>query len=137
MLSKKGITVSEYMDTLGQDTSNISSSTSSRAGTKQPKVASKKLVKPGSTVVIELISRQKHKYVTHIVGLDLFGIRLKDASKSLSKMLACGATVSKLPDKRQIIIVQGDYLNELPPILCELYPEIEMKAINLIGEKKK
>nr|CAB3475890.1 unnamed protein product [Digitaria exilis] len=47
-------------------------------------------------VVIEKIVRNKRKCVTVVKGLELFGVKLSDASKKLGKKFATGASVVKI-----------------------------------------
>jgi density-regulated protein DRP1 len=47
-------------------------------------------------VIVEKIVRNKRKCVTIIKGLDMFGIKLSDASKKLGKKFASGASVVKV-----------------------------------------
>ncbi|XP_033139893.1 translation machinery-associated protein 22 [Brassica rapa] len=60
-------------------------------------------------VIIEKVVRNKRKCITNIVkGLELFGIKLSDASKKLGKKFATGASVVKGPTEKEQIDVQGD-----------------------------
>ncbi|XP_022731957.1 translation machinery-associated protein 22-like isoform X2 [Durio zibethinus] len=47
-------------------------------------------------VVIEKVVRNRRKCITIMKGLDLFGIKLSDASKKLGKKFATGASVVKV-----------------------------------------
>ncbi|WZY74743.1 hypothetical protein YC2023_021127 [Brassica napus] len=46
-------------------------------------------------VIIEKVVRNKRKCITIVKGLELFGIKLSDASKKLGKKFATGASVVK------------------------------------------
>lgn len=47
-------------------------------------------------VVIEKVIRNKRKCITTVKGLELFGVKLSDASKKLGKKFATGASVVKV-----------------------------------------
>lgn len=47
-------------------------------------------------VIIEKVVRNKRKCITIVKGLDLFGVKLSDASKKLGKKFATGASVVKV-----------------------------------------
>ncbi|RVW52385.1 Translation machinery-associated protein 22 [Vitis vinifera] len=59
-------------------------------------------------VIIEKVVRNKRKCITIVKGLDLFGVKLGDASKKLGKKFATGASVVKGPTDKEQIDVQGD-----------------------------
>lgn len=46
-------------------------------------------------VVIETNTRNKKKMITTITGLELFGVKLSEASKVFGKKFACGCSVTK------------------------------------------
>nr|KYP59300.1 Translation machinery-associated protein 22 [Cajanus cajan] len=46
-------------------------------------------------VIIEKVVRNKRKCITTVKGLELFGVKLSDASKKLGKKFATGASVVK------------------------------------------
>jgi density-regulated protein DRP1 len=50
---------------------------------------------PWLQILIETNTRNKKKMVTTVSGLELFGIKLADASKAFGKKFACGASVTK------------------------------------------
>ncbi|KAJ0959921.1 hypothetical protein J5N97_000310 [Dioscorea zingiberensis] len=68
-------------------------------GTSAPKEEVKRL--PGGKVkkkeklevIIEKVTRNKRKCITTVKGLELFGVKLSDASKKLGKKFATGASV--------------------------------------------
>jgi len=88
-------------------------------------------------VTIERSHRQKRKYVTSILGLDSYDVKLKDAAKKLGRRLACGASVNKTPTGQQAIDIQGDVIYDLPDLLLEYFPQVDKSKITLINEGKK
>lgn len=68
--------------------------------------AAKKVNKVDTRVIVQKISRNRKKAVTHVVGLDTApGIKLKDASKAFSKRFAGSSSV-----KDKEIIIQGEWM---------------------------
>jgi density-regulated protein DRP1 len=82
----------------------------------------KKKEKP--EVIVEKIVRNKRKCVTIIKGLDMFGIKLSDASKKLGKKFASGASVVKGPTEKDQIDVQGDIMYDLAEFITETWQNV-------------
>ena len=81
---------------------DLNSSKSSK-NKKRRGAAAKKVNKVDTRVIVQKISRNRKKAVTHVVGLDTApGIKLKDASKAFSKRFAGSSSV-----KDKEIIIQG------------------------------
>ncbi|RVW43920.1 Translation machinery-associated protein 22 [Vitis vinifera] len=74
-------------------------------------------------VVIEKIVRNKRKCITTVKGLELFGIKLSDASKKLGKKFATGASVVKGPTEKEQIDVQGDIAYDIVEFITETWPD--------------
>ncbi|KAK1743084.1 DENR family protein [Skeletonema marinoi] len=75
--------------------------------------AAKKVNKVDTRVIVQKISRNRKKAVTHVVGLDTApGIKLKEASKAFSKRFAGSSSV-----KDKEIIIQGDHLEEVAEMI--------------------
>ena len=71
--------------------------------------AAKKVNKVDTRVIVQKISRNRKKAVTHVVGMDTVpGVKLKEASKAFSKRFAGSSSV-----KDKEIIIQGDHLEEV------------------------
>ncbi|KAL7457732.1 hypothetical protein ACHAWC_009486 [Mediolabrus comicus] len=103
--------VSEQMEGMGLDSSK-SSKTKKRRG-----AAAKKVNKVDTRVIVQKISRNRKKAVTHVVGLDTApGIKLKDASKAFSKRFAGSSSV-----KDKEIIIQGDHLEEVAEMIVSKF----------------
>ncbi|KAJ6674206.1 TRANSLATION MACHINERY-ASSOCIATED PROTEIN 22 [Salix viminalis] len=77
------------------------------------------------------------KKVRQEVGLDLFGIKLSDASKKLGKKFATGASVVKGPTEKEQIDVQGDIAYDIVEFITETWPDVPETAIYFIEEGKK
>jgi len=75
--------------------------------------AAKKVNKVDTRVIVQKISRNRKKAVTHVVGLDTVpGIKLKEAAKAFSKRFAGSSSV-----KEKEIIIQGDHLEEVAEMI--------------------
>ncbi|KAL9400073.1 hypothetical protein Peur_009034 [Populus x canadensis] len=88
-------------------------------------------------VVIEKVVRNKRKCITIIKGLDLFGIKLSDASKKLGKKFATGASVVKGPTEKEQIDVQGDIAYDIVEFITETWSDVPETAIYFIEDGKK
>ncbi|KAG2586301.1 hypothetical protein PVAP13_5NG046208 [Panicum virgatum] len=74
-------------------------------------------------VVIEKIVRNKRKCFTVVKGLELFGVKLSDASKKLGKKFATGASVVKGPTEKEQIDVQGDISYDIVEFITDTWPD--------------
>ncbi|KAM6502796.1 Translation initiation factor SUI1, partial [Amanita muscaria] len=59
------------------------------------------------------IERNKRKHVTAIHGLEAFDIDLKKAAKQFASKFATGASVTKIAQGLEEIVVQGDVGDEV------------------------
>ncbi len=75
-------------------------------------------------VIIKLVERNKRKSVTHIRGLEVFGLDLKKVAKRLASKYACGCSVARNPAGYDEIVVQGDVVDDLFEFLPEEYTEV-------------
>ncbi|XP_022729798.1 translation machinery-associated protein 22-like isoform X2 [Durio zibethinus] len=75
-------------------------------------------------VVIEKVVRNKRKCITTVKGLELFGVKLSDASKKLGKKFATGASVVKGPNDKEQIDVQGDISYDVVEFITETWPNV-------------
>ncbi|KAL7543693.1 hypothetical protein ACHAXR_013001 [Thalassiosira sp. AJA248-18] len=79
--------------------------------------AAKKVNKVDTRVIVQKISRNRKKAVTHIVGMDTVpGIKLKEASKAFSKRFAGSSSV-----KDKEIIIQGDHLEDVAEMIVSKF----------------
>ncbi|KAF0915980.1 hypothetical protein E2562_000613 [Oryza meyeriana var. granulata] len=88
-------------------------------------------------VVIEKIVRNKRKCVTVVKGLELFGVKLSDASKKLGKKFATGASVVKGPTEKEQIDVQGDISYDIVEFITDTWPDVPESAIFFIEDGRK
>ncbi|GAA0152266.1 hypothetical protein Leryth_009140 [Lithospermum erythrorhizon] len=88
-------------------------------------------------IIIEKVTRNKRKSITTVKGLELFGIKLSDASKKLGKKFATGASVVKGPTEKEQIDVQGDIAYDIVDFLTETWPDVPETAIFFIEDGKK
>ncbi|CAH1425227.1 unnamed protein product [Lactuca virosa] len=88
-------------------------------------------------VIIEKVTRNKRKSITTIKGLELFGIKLSEASKKLGKKFATGASVVKGPTEKDQIDVQGDIAYEIVDFITQTWPDVPETAIFFIEDGKK
>ncbi|KAL6747867.1 translation initiation factor SUI1 [Haematococcus lacustris] len=98
----------------------------------------KKKQKP--QVLIETNTRNKKKMVTTVSGLELFGVKLADASKIFGKKFACGCSVVKSATGTEQIDMQGDFLHPLAELLVKTYGKsnaMTKETIYYMDEKKK
>jgi len=79
--------------------------------------SAKKVNKVDTRVIVQKISRNRKKAVTHVVGLDTVpGIKLKEASKMFSKRFAGSSSV-----KDKDIIIQGDHLEDVAEMIISKF----------------
>ncbi|XP_061362782.1 translation machinery-associated protein 22 [Gastrolobium bilobum] len=88
-------------------------------------------------VVIEKVIRNKRKCITTVKGLELFGVKLSDASKKLGKKFATGASVVKGPTEKDQIDVQGDIAYDIVEFITETWPDVPESAIFFIEDGRK
>ena len=93
--------------------------------------AAKKVNKVDTRVIVQKISRNRKKAVTHIVGMDTVpGIKLKEASKAFSKRFAGSSSV-----KDREIIIQGDHLEDVAEMIVNKFGvDAESVFLDLDGE---
>ncbi|MEW5298435.1 MAG: hypothetical protein WDW38_000827 [Sanguina aurantia] len=85
------------------------------------KKANKKKSKSKPMIVVEMAVRNKKKCTTSVTGLELFGVKLAEASKAFGKKFACGCSVTKTAAATEQIEMQGDFTFQLPDLLVKLY----------------
>ncbi|TKY72802.1 Translation machinery-associated protein 22 [Spatholobus suberectus] len=88
-------------------------------------------------VIIEKVVRNKRKCITTVKGLELFGVKLSDASKKLGKKFATGASVVKGPTEKEQIDVQGDIAYDIVEFITETWPDVPETAIFFIEDGRK
>ncbi|KAJ8528005.1 hypothetical protein K7X08_015456 [Anisodus acutangulus] len=88
-------------------------------------------------IIIEKVTRNRRKSITTIKGLEIFGVKLSDASKKLGKKFATGASVVKGPTEKEQIDVQGDISYDIVDFITETWPDVPESAIFFIEDGKK
>ncbi|CAN1120981.1 Translation machinery-associated protein 22 [Linum perenne] len=139
--------VSERLQSIGISDGSADGAASSAQSAGQTSAAKPEEVKrlPGGKVkkkdkqevIIEKVVRNKRKCITIIKGLDLFGIKLSDASKRLGKKFATGASVVKGPTEKEQIDVQGDIAYDIVEFITDTWPDVPERAIYFIEDGKK
>ncbi len=88
-------------------------------------------------VVITTNARNKRKFVTVVLGLDEFGVKLPDAAKKFGKRFACSASVVKNASNKDEVFIQGDVKYDLCDILIAKPYNVPRNKIFFIEGKKK
>ncbi|MCE2055253.1 hypothetical protein HAX54_042280 [Datura stramonium] len=88
-------------------------------------------------IIIEKVTRNKRKSITTIKGLELFGVKLSDASKKLGKKFATGASLVKGPTEKEQIDVQGDIAYDIVDFITKTWPDVPESAMFFIEDGKK
>ncbi|KAK4337906.1 hypothetical protein RND71_042393 [Anisodus tanguticus] len=94
-------------------------------------------IKDKQEIIIEKVTRNKRKSITTIKGLELFGVKLSDASKKLGKKFATGASLVKGPTEKEQIDVQGDIAYDIVDFITKTWPDVPESAIFFIEDGKK
>ena len=94
--------------------------------------------KAASKVLIKRVERNKRKYVTVILGLEVFGLENKKIAKDLGKKFATGSSMTRSPAGAEEITVQGDVSDDVREWLLEVHGDkVPAANIELIEDKKK
>jgi density-regulated protein DRP1 len=94
--------------------------------------------KAASKVLVKRVERNKRKYVTVIMGLEVFGLENKKIAKDLGKKFATGSSMTRSPSGAEEITVQGDVSDDVREWLLEVHGDKVPEAnIELIEDKKK
>ena len=93
--------------------------------------------KAASKVQIKRVERNKRKYVTVVMGLEVYGLENKKVAKELGKKFATGSSVTRSAAGTDEITVQGDVSEEIEDWLLEVYgKEVPGENIELVEDKK-
>ena len=96
----------------------------------------KKKKKQENKIIIEQVKRGKKKHITYILGLDKFGLALKEVSKQLGKKLACSCSVTKEDNGEESITLTGEFADDIYDFLTQNYPNIDTKNYQIKRDKK-
>jgi translation initiation factor 2D len=70
------------------------------------------------TITIEVSRRQSNKYLTTVVGLELFDINAEEFAKDVSNRFACASSTSKVSSSAaDAVILQGNFATEIEALL--------------------
>lgn len=70
-------------------------------------------------IVITSVPRTKKKYVTNVVGLARFGLKLADASRVFAKKFAAASSITQDQDE---IVIQGEIADSLAEFIIKQWP---------------
>ncbi|CAM9543147.1 unnamed protein product [Ectocarpus fasciculatus] len=103
---------------------------------KKQKNSKKAAAPPEIKVVVAKIQRQKRKFITAIAGLETVpDLRLKDATKVLGKKFSSGASVNETPSGAKEVVIQGDFLFDVPELLVNQFKVVPATAIFIMEDK--
>eukprot|EP00262_Sarcandra_glabra_P017582 TRINITY_DN605_c0_g3_i1.p1 TRINITY_DN605_c0_g3~~TRINITY_DN605_c0_g3_i1.p1 ORF type:complete len:196 (-),score=43.10 TRINITY_DN605_c0_g3_i1:258-845(-) len=138
---KDAAKTAEQLQSIGISGATTSAPSGGTSSSKQEEVkrlpGGKIKKKEKQEVVIEKIVRNKRKCVTTVKGLELFGVKLSDASKKLGKKFATGASVVKGPTEKEQIDVQGDIAYDIVEFITDTWPDVPETAIFFIEDGRK
>jgi density-regulated protein DRP1 len=86
-------------------------------------------------ILIQLANR-KQKKVTVVYGLDLFGIKLSDATKASKKKFASGSSIARSADNRDVIEIQGTRQEDFAELAHKVFG-VPKKSIFILNQKTK
>lgn len=89
----------------------------------------------GPRVLITMKRRNKRKFTVNIGGLELFGVKLKEAAKKFSKKFACSSTVTKNDTGEKEVVMQGDFSQDLGKVISEMFPSVPFDSIYFTDKK--
>lgn len=79
-----------------------------------------------------MVERNKRKSVTHIRGLELFGLDLKKVAKTCANKYACGCSVVRNPAGYDEVVIQGDFVDDLLDFIPEEFREVPESQIEVV-----
>eukprot|EP01029_Cantina_marsupialis_P028382 TRINITY_DN776087_c0_g1_i1.p1 TRINITY_DN776087_c0_g1~~TRINITY_DN776087_c0_g1_i1.p1 ORF type:complete len:196 (+),score=60.65 TRINITY_DN776087_c0_g1_i1:29-589(+) len=106
--------------------------------TKEPVKKDKKgKAKAVPKVVLAKGARKGNKTITQITGIDSFGLKLKQVAKLCKKKFAssCSVQPNKTNPKHQDVVIQGDWLYDLPKFLFKEF-EIPKESMYIFENGK-
>lgn len=78
-----------------------------------------------------MVERNKRKSVTHIRGMEAFGLDLKQVAKRCASKFACGCSVVQNPAGYDEVVIQGDVVDDLVDFIPEEWPEIPDEQVEV------
>ncbi|KAK8819184.1 hypothetical protein WA538_001758, partial [Blastocystis sp. DL] len=107
-----------------------------RETTTAPKKKDPKKMKKEKQLTFSVKTRQKHKHMTTVCGLELFDVDIKAATKAFGKKFSCGASAEKNAENMMEITIQGDLVHDLAEACNALY-DIPMECMYLADGKSR
>eukprot|EP01068_Selenidium_serpulae_P016418 Selendium_serpulae@DN6295_c0_g1_i11.p1 len=101
---------------------------------KKKKPAAKETKKEEKKVTIQIVSRNKRKAVTVVIGLEHFGTKLDKATKVFSKQFNCGSSAKSYPGQPDCIEIQGDFESQVYALLMSQF-EVPKEKIEILKAK--
>ena len=77
-------------------------------------------------IVITIQNRGHKKFITTIVGLDKFGVKLEEAAKKMKKKFASGCSVSDGG-----LLMQGDFSETMEPFILKEFKQVKADDISV------
>ncbi|CAN8070827.1 unnamed protein product [Agarophyton chilense] len=102
----------------------------------EQKTSGGKKKKTPAHIMLALGQRKGKKQVTIVYGLDLFGIKLKDAAKAAKRKFATGSSITMSPDNREIIEIQGSRQQDFAELVHKEWG-VPQDAIFIVNAQKK
>jgi len=102
----------------------------------EQKTSGGKKKKAPAEITLALGQRKGKKQVTIAYGLDLFGIKLKDATKAAKRKFATGSSITTSADSRDVIEIQGARQKDFADLLHKEFG-VPKEALYIINSKKK
>ena len=59
-------------------------------------------------------------------------VKIKDISRAFSKQFSCGASVDDIPTGGKEVVIQGDFMFQLPDILIKNYKVLDVQLLALM-----
>ena len=120
-----------------QDGSKPPSATTAAATEPKSSKKGSKKSKEDPQILLEKNTRNKKKCITTISGLDLFGVKLNEASKLFGKKFASGCAVVKTAEGKEQIDCQGDFLDQAVELILKQFKQVKKKDVYYMEGKKK
>lgn len=102
----------------------------------EQKTSGGKKKKAPAEIILMLGQRKGKKQVTIVYGLDLFGIKLKDAAKAAKKKFATGSSIALSPDNRDVVEIQGSRQEDFAELAHKEWG-VPKEAIFIVNAQKK
>ncbi|CDF41043.1 unnamed protein product [Chondrus crispus] len=102
----------------------------------EQKTSGGKKKKAAAEIVLMLGQRKGKKQVTIVYGLDLFGIKLKEAAKAAKRKFATGSSITVSADNRDVIEIQGSRQEDFAELVHKEWG-VPKEAVYIVNAQKK